>query len=34
MLADGLLEREGEILICDIARLEDAAEMPDPGDRS
>ena len=33
MLADGLLEREGEILICDIARLEDAAEMPDPGDR-
>lgn len=31
MLADGLLEREGEVLICDIDRIRDAAEMPDPG---
>ena len=30
MLADGLLERDGEVLICDVARIEAAAEMPDP----
>lgn len=31
MLADGLLTRDGETLICDVARLEEAAEVGDPG---
>lgn len=30
MMAEGLLEREGEVLICDVARIEEAAEMLDP----
>jgi CRP-like cAMP-binding protein len=30
MLAEGVLARDGEMLICDVARLEEAAEMPDP----
>lgn len=34
MLSDGMLAREGETLICDIARLEEAAEIPDPGGRA
>lgn len=31
MMADGVLDRDGDVLICDIARLEASAEMPDPG---
>jgi CRP/FNR family transcriptional regulator, cyclic AMP receptor protein len=31
MLAEGILERDGEALLCDLARLEEAAEVPDPG---
>lgn len=34
MLSDGMLAREGETLICDIARLEEAAEISDPGGRA
>lgn len=34
MMTDGLLERDGEDLICDVAGLQDAAEMPDLGGRS
>ncbi|MCC5975645.1 MAG: Crp/Fnr family transcriptional regulator [Rubellimicrobium sp.] len=31
LLAEGALEREGETLICDIAQLEDAVEVPEHG---
>ena len=31
MVADGLFERDGDVLICDVARIEAAAEMVDPG---
>lgn len=31
MMSEGLVERDGETLICDVARLEEVAEMPDPG---
>lgn len=31
MLAEGILERDGEALICDLPRLEEAADVPEAG---
>jgi CRP/FNR family transcriptional regulator, cyclic AMP receptor protein len=31
LMAEGLLERDGDALICDVALLEDAVEMPESG---
>jgi DNA-binding IclR family transcriptional regulator len=31
MLAEGVLERDGETLICDVAQLQEAIEIPEQG---